>query len=346
MLDAVQSDVIPVFFHLITAVLIWYIRPYKNVHAYATRIGTTNIAGLLTLLVLPNLWGHSGSRFSATMESANIVLAALTLWRFFFDSIAARIWTSAAILLCGLFLLVRHHEEFVGLTIGGCLASIGHLPDLLIHLRGATRFTPPQQWPSNEEEPDKQTFSQWSLPDVGGDNKIHTSMVSMRLSENLIEAEPTAMPFAEDVLNEVSMNPHQFSDTAFEEVVLLGKSSTRTTYKVRHTLTGAVYACKSMTPREMSVGQLAQALRPLRALKHANLVRCLGIYSMGYGEDDLKVVLEYHSGGNLGAIATRIKQAGGVIEETIMGRITEGVSESSISRFNVIYLWTHLRFRL
>ncbi|KJA18934.1 hypothetical protein HYPSUDRAFT_144382 [Hypholoma sublateritium FD-334 SS-4] len=121
------------------------------------------------------------------------------------------------------------------------------------------------------------------------------------------------------------MNPHQFSDAAFQDVALLGKSSTRVMYKVRHTLTGAVYACKTVTPREMQVNQLRQALRPLRALKHVNLVRCLGIYDGEYGEGDLKVVLEYHTGGNLGAIASRIKQAGGMIEEKVIGRITEGI---------------------
>lgn len=259
------------------------------------------------------------------MDSANIVLVALTLWRFFSDSKAARSCTSVAIVLCGLFLLAKHHEEILGMAMGG-LAAVGYLPALFTRSRGATRSaTTPLELSSSFEELDEHT-ARPSSPDAEKQKTPHPS-VRVRSSEMPIEVEPAAMPIVEDVLESINMNPHQFSDAAFQEVALLGKSSTRAMHKVRHTLTGAVYACKTVTPREMPVDQLRQALRPLRALKHVNLVRCLGIYGGEYGEGDLKVILEYHSGGNLGAIASRIKQAGGVIEENVTGRITEGVRE-------------------
>lgn len=114
---------------------------------------------------------------------------------------------------------------------------------------------------------------------------------------------------------------------AFDDVVLLGESSTRVSHTVRRRATGTLYVRKSMTPRELPIHDIVKELKRMKEVRHLNIVKCFLVSptsNVAYGE--VTVVMEFCEGGNLESARKAIKDRGAVVEEKVAGRIAEGVS--------------------
>lgn len=112
---------------------------------------------------------------------------------------------------------------------------------------------------------------------------------------------------------------------AFEDIVLLGKSSTRVSHKVRHRTTGAVYVRKSMAARELPIHGIIKDLKYMKEVRHPNIVKCFSVFPTSEYVD-VTVMMEYCEGGNLESARKAIQDRGAVVEEKVVGRIAEGVS--------------------
>lgn len=228
--------------------------------------------------------------------------------------------------MCVLFLAAKHHRDIMGTLSGALIATASHVYYVFRTRPRATAAVkdplPPSIFTSSLEDfPPQEHIAR---PDPQSTTKSLTPETVAYKRPPTVNESPSS-PIPEDILDRTPLNPQNFSDSVFDQLELLGKSSTRTLHKVGHTLTGAVYACKVITPRELQVDQIIGQLHPLRALKHPNIVECYGIFGGEYGEGDVKIVLEYHALGSLGSIASLIKQSGDEIEEVVAGKITEGV---------------------
>ena len=131
---------------------------------------------------------------------------------------------------------------------------------------------------------------------------------------------PPRRPSAqESSLNSLS-NPN-----GFEDIVLLGKSSTRVSHKVRHRTTGAVYVRKTMAVRELPIYDIFKELKRMEEVRHPNIVNCF-LVSPTSEYVEVMVVMEFCEGGNLESARKAIQDRGAVVEEKVVGRIAEGVS--------------------
>ena len=114
---------------------------------------------------------------------------------------------------------------------------------------------------------------------------------------------------------------------AFDDVVLLGKSSTRASHKVRHRATGAFYVRKSMTPRDLPIHDIVEELKRMKEVRHSNVVRCFSVSATSnVACEEVKILMEFCDGGSLESARKAINDSGAVVEEKMVGRIAEGVS--------------------
>jgi len=114
---------------------------------------------------------------------------------------------------------------------------------------------------------------------------------------------------------------------AFDDIMLLGKSSSRASHKVRHRATGAFYVRKSMTPRDLPIHDIVRELKRMKEVRHSNIVRCFSVSAISdVACEEVKVLMEFCEGGSLESARKAINDRGAVVEEKIVGRIAEGVS--------------------
>jgi hypothetical protein len=116
---------------------------------------------------------------------------------------------------------------------------------------------------------------------------------------------------------------------AFEDIVLLGKSSTRVSHKVRHRTTGAIYVRKSMAARELPIHDIVKDLKCMKEVRHPNIVKCFLVSPTSKSNVEVTVMMEYCEGGNLESARKAIQDKGAVVGEKVVGRIAEGVSFES-----------------
>jgi hypothetical protein len=132
---------------------------------------------------------------------------------------------------------------------------------------------------------------------------------------------PPRRPSAQELSFDILFNPY-----ALEDVVLLGKSSTRVSHKVRHRTTGAVYVRKSMAARELPIHDIVKDLKCMDEVRHPNIVKCFLVSSTSESNVEVTVLMEFCEGGNLESARKAIQDRGAVVEEKVAGRIAEGVS--------------------
>lgn len=124
-----------------------------------------------------------------------------------------------------------------------------------------------------------------------------------------------------------SLDTDSLSDSeAFDDIALLGKSSTRVSHKVRRRATDVLYVRKSMTQRELPIDDIVKELKRMKEVRHPNVVKCFSVFptpNVAYKE--VTVVMEFCEGGSLESARKAIKARGGVVEEKVVGRIAEGI---------------------
>ena len=120
-------------------------------------------------------------------------------------------------------------------------------------------------------------------------------------------------------------HPKYFSDEVFEEIVCLGEGAGGAVHKVRDKRSGAVYARKTITTREVAVKHVVRELSVISSTHHVNIVQCYGVY-MSPSSSEVKIVMEDCEGGSLEAVGKKITERGAVVGEKIAGRLAEGVS--------------------
>ena len=117
------------------------------------------------------------------------------------------------------------------------------------------------------------------------------------------------------------------SDSEVFDIVLLGRSSTRISHRVRLRTTGALYVRKSMMPRGLPIHDIVKELKRMKEVRHPNIVKCLSVFPTSIvAYEEVTVVMEFCEGGNLELARKAIKDRGVVVEEKVAGRIAEGVS--------------------
>jgi mitogen-activated protein kinase kinase len=120
-------------------------------------------------------------------------------------------------------------------------------------------------------------------------------------------------------------HPKDFSDEVFEEIGCLGEGAGGAVHKVRDKRSGAVYARKTITTREVAVKHVVRELSVISSTHHVNIVQCYGVY-MSPSSSEVKIVMEDCEGGSLEAVGKKITERGAVVGEKIAGRLAEGVS--------------------
>ena len=120
-------------------------------------------------------------------------------------------------------------------------------------------------------------------------------------------------------------HPKDFSDEVLEEIDCLGEGAGGAVHKVRDKRSGAVYARKTITTREVAVKHVVRELSVISSTHHVNIVQCYGVY-MSPSSSEVKIVMEECEGGSLEAVGKKIKERGAVVGEKIAGRLAEGVS--------------------
>ena len=121
------------------------------------------------------------------------------------------------------------------------------------------------------------------------------------------------------------VHPKDFSDEVLEEMDCLGEGAGGAVHKVRDKRSGAVYARKTITTREVAVKHVVRELSVISSTHHVNIVQCYGVY-MSPSSSEVKIVMEDCEGGSLEAVGKKIKERGAVVGEKIAGRLAEGVS--------------------
>ena len=121
------------------------------------------------------------------------------------------------------------------------------------------------------------------------------------------------------------VHPKDFSDEVFEELDCLGEGAGGAVHKVRDKRSGAVYARKTITTREVAVKHVVRELSVISSTHHVNIVQCYGVY-MSPSSSEVKIVMEDCEGGSLEAVGKKITERGAVVGEKIAGRLAEGVS--------------------
>jgi mitogen-activated protein kinase kinase len=120
-------------------------------------------------------------------------------------------------------------------------------------------------------------------------------------------------------------HPKDFSDEVLEEIDCLGEGAGGAVHKVRDKRSGAVYARKTITTREVAVKHVVREVSVISSTHHVNIVQCYGVY-MSPSSSEVKIVMEECEGGSLEAVGKKIKERGAVVGEKIAGRLAEGVS--------------------
>ena len=120
-------------------------------------------------------------------------------------------------------------------------------------------------------------------------------------------------------------HPKDYSDEVLEELDCLGEGAGGAVHKVRDKRSGAVYARKTITTREVTVKHVVRELSVISSTHHVNIVQCYGVY-MSPSSSEVKIVMENCEGGSLEAVGKKIKERGAVVGEKIAGRLAEGVS--------------------
>ena len=120
-------------------------------------------------------------------------------------------------------------------------------------------------------------------------------------------------------------HPKDFSDEFLEEIDCLGEGAGGAVHKVRDKRSGAVYARKTITTREVAVKHVVRELSVISSTHHVNIVQCYGVY-MSPSSSEVKIVMEDCEGGSLEAVGKKITEIGAVVGEKIAGRLAEGVS--------------------
>ena len=120
-------------------------------------------------------------------------------------------------------------------------------------------------------------------------------------------------------------HPKDFSDEFLEEIDCLGEGAGGAVHKVRDKRSGAVYARKTITTREVAVKHVVRELSVISSTHHVNIVQCYGVY-MSPSSSEVKIVMEDCEGGSLEAVGKKITERGAVVGEKIAGRLAEGVS--------------------
>ena len=120
-------------------------------------------------------------------------------------------------------------------------------------------------------------------------------------------------------------HPKDFSDEVLEEIDCLGEGAGGAVHKVRDKRSGAVYARKTITTREVAVKHVVRELSVISSTHHVNIVQCYGVY-MSPSSSEVKIVMEDCEGGSLEAVGQKITERGAVVGEKIAGRLAEGVS--------------------
>ena len=113
---------------------------------------------------------------------------------------------------------------------------------------------------------------------------------------------------------------------AFDDIALLGNSSTRVSHRVRLRTTGALYVRKSMTPRDLPIHDIVKELKRMKEVHHPNIVKCFSVSAASDVAHEVTVMMEYCEGGNLESARNAIQARGAVPGWRVVGRIAEGVS--------------------
>ena len=122
-----------------------------------------------------------------------------------------------------------------------------------------------------------------------------------------------------------SAHPKEFSDEFLEELDRLGEGVGGAVHKVLDKRSGAIYARKTITTREVAVKHVVRELSIISSTHHVNIVQCYGAY-MSPSSCEVKIIMEDCEGRSLEAIGKKIKERGAVVGEKIAGRLAEGVS--------------------
>ncbi|KAF5338827.1 hypothetical protein D9758_012084 [Tetrapyrgos nigripes] len=111
----------------------------------------------------------------------------------------------------------------------------------------------------------------------------------------------------------------EWNDDAFKEISLLSGA----VHKVQEKKTDRIMACKMIA---LPIRQHEDELSTIHSANHPNIILMYGAYaSPSPSSRPVKLLMEFCEGGSLEAIGKCPKEKGAVLEETVAGRIAEGV---------------------